>query len=177
MTCPVCQYHEIQPVATSCPSCGADLAPFVMLEEAEQGYVQLLKNKIQLEGELLQLRKSAEQNDAKKRRRYNTLLFLLFLIPFITYVIGKKQAPPVQQLIHKECDSITYYRTHYEAIRATQIRQLRYVVKEGDILEDLGLLFFNNKQAGIQIGVDNQINTEKQQHRLIPGDTLQINFR
>jgi len=54
------------------------------------------------------------------------------------------------------------------------VRELKYKVKKGDVLHELGELFYNDSDAGIQIALDNKI----YDIRGLPiGKTLTIKYR
>lgn len=54
------------------------------------------------------------------------------------------------------------------------IREIKYKVKEGDMLYDLGILFYNDTAAWYQIALDNKIYDIR---GLPKGDTISIKYR
>ena len=64
----------------------------------------------------------------------------------------------------------------WQNLEKNKKHSFKYAIKKGDMLTSLGQQFFNNKDAGYQIGKDNGITTNYQEFHLTPGDTLLINI-
>ncbi len=180
MNCPVCHKNDISELALYCPDCGTDLVQFVMIDQLEEKYVSHVKKKIAQEGELLQLQKQYEEDTSKSRRRINRLIFLLMLLPVWNYWCRPKQIvkeiqpdPRVDSLAAKIDD----LKKEKDLMASQFVHKVAYKIKEGDNLESLGKLFYNNPQAGYQIGKDNNIETDFYYRRLPPGKTITIYFR
>jgi len=189
MICPVCQQSNIPALATVCPSCDANLLGIKLLDALEEKYVETVKAKVALEGEQVQKKIEYQQVLKKKSSRIRNLFFLLFLLPILYYFFGRTKPKTITPSVVQVTDSLDSYKkelTEKElaletlnqqliAIRSTQhVREIQYVVKEGDRLYDLGVLFYNDTTAWHQIAVDNNIYDVK---GLPVGDTLQIKYR
>ncbi|GEM_PF-3894053 len=189
MTCPVCQYPNIPSLATTCPNCATNLLGVKLLDALEDQYIETVKAKIAIEGAQVQQKKEYEQTLKKKNRSIRRLFFLLFFLPVLYYFFGRPEpeiiTPPVVQirdtldrykkeLAEKEL-ALETIQEQFETIQNTQhIREIQYVVKKGDMLYDLGVLFYNDTTAWSQIALDNKIYDIK---GLPIGDTLSIKFR
>ena len=147
-------------------------------EPIEKRYNDLLKQRISLEGELAMLRKTKEAELAAERSsRYKMLLGLL-LLPLFTFVCNQKTPPSVyEHKIALKSDSIQQLLIEKDNLIRTKKDSIKYVIKQGDMLTTLGYLFFNDAEAGYQIGKDNGFTTEKPHKKLVIGDTLTIHFR
>lgn len=189
MNCPVCQHLNIPSLATTCPICASNLVGIKLLDALEDQYVETVKSKVALEGEKLQNSIEYAQNIKKKTRRIRGLLFLLFLLPLLYYFFGRSEPKEIVTTEPKYLDSLTIYKDKLAeknaalttlnqqlvTIKETQnIKEINYVVKEGDILYDIGVLFYNDTTAWYQIALDNKIYDIK---GLPVGDTLKIKFR
>lgn len=189
MTCPNCQQENIHALYTKCPSCATNLVAYKKLAAMEEKYIETAKTVVALEGELLQGKKEYEQQ-LKKKGRWNFLLgCMLLLVPFLCYFFY--QPPPIEVVAKPvdAVDSIQLYQTKLvekeEQINQLQQtladiqgakvrRELKYVVKKGDILNELGKLFYNDSTAWYQIALDNKIYDIR---GLPVGDTLTIKYR
>lgn len=182
MDCPVCQHKNINPLHLHCPNCNADLAALRMIDVLEDDYVEAVKQRISMEGELVQTRQNHQRQLQDRRRRNNRLLLLLLCLPLLQWLLGKRPPPP---LVVKEVQQVTMdsdslakelkqMQRQLTSLEAQKVRSIQYVIRKGDVLESLGLLFFNDRMAGYQIGKDNGITP---QQYLQPGDTLDIHFR
>ncbi len=189
MNCPVCRHLNIPSLATTCPNCATNLVGIKLLDALEDQYVETVKSKVAIEGEKLQSSIEYAQNLKKKNRRINGLLFLLFLLSLLYYFFGRPEPQKNVIVDLKYLDSLTIYKNKFAekeaalttvhqqltSIKTTQnIRELTYVVKKGDILYDLGVLFYNDTTAWYQIALDNKIYDIK---GLPIGDTLKIKYR
>jgi len=189
MICPVCQHANIPSLTTTCPSCSTSLLGIKLLDGLEEKYIETVKEKVALEGEMLQKKIDYHKALKKKNRWIRNLLFLLFMLP-ILYCFFCRNEPKIitptvasirdtidiyrQELAEKEI-ALDTIRKRLQTIQSTQhIRELKYIVKEGDLLFDLGLLFYNDKTAWYQIALDNNIYDVK---GLTIGDTLLIKYR
>ncbi len=180
MDCPVCHKKDISELSLYCPDCGTDLVQFVMLDQLEEKYVNVVKKRIAQEGELVQLQKQYEEDNSKSRRRINSLIFLLMLLPFWNYWCRPKQiVKEIQPDLRVDTLSfkIDSLKKVEEMVRTNIVHKVQYRIKEGDNLESLGKLFYNNPQAGYQIGKDNNIESDFYYRRLPPGKTISIYFR
>jgi len=189
MTCPVCEHTNIPSLVTTCPSCDTNLVGIKLLDALEDQYVDTVKAKVALEGDQIQDKIDYQKTLKKKNKRSNLLLFLLLLLPIWYYFFGqpKQEIIPIstvpsfdslnfykEKLLEKEV-ALTTVNQELTAISATKnIRTLEYVVKKGDMLFDLGLLFYNDSTAWRQIALDNKIYDIR---GLPVGDTLEINYR
>ncbi len=189
MICPVCQHDAVPSLATICPNCSANLVGIKLLDALEDQYVETLKSKVALEGAQIQKRIAHEQALKKKRRRINSLLFLLFLLPLAYYCFGRPKPEIIASPNLELLDSLDRYKnklskTETDLVLKTQqlakiksthnVREITYVVKKGDRLYDLGILFYNDTTAWYQIAIDNKIYDIK---GLPVGDTLTIKYR
>ena len=147
-------------------------------EPIEQRYNDLLKQRLALKGELALLKKTKEGEIAAERwSRYKMLLGLL-LLPLFTFLCNQKTPPSVyEHKIALKSDSIQQLLIEKDNLIRTKKDSIKYVIKQGDMLTTLGYLFFNDAEAGYQIGKDNGFTTEKQHKKLVIGDTLTIRFR
>lgn len=189
MNCPICQYDKIPILVTNCPNCDVNLVSFKMVDALEEQYVEVIKTKVNLDGDILQQRKGFEQELKNKNKRKNWLVFLLFLLPFLYYFFGRVPSTEMKEIVEIESDSLLIYkevlRQQSEEIVALEqtvntfqniknIRELKYIIKKGDVLNDLGKLFYNDSLAGYQIAKDNRIFDVR---GLPIGDTLKIKYR
>lgn len=189
MICPICQHTPIPSLATTCPSCNATLLGIKLLDALEDQYVETVKAKIALEGEQVQKEIEYHQALKKKNRRINRLLFLLFLLPILYYFFGRPEPKTIVSPNTQMIDTLDRYKQmlaekelmledlnrQLVTIQHTQhIREIQYVVKKGDRLYDLGVLFYNDTTAWYQIALDNKIYDIK---GLPVGDTLRIKYR
>jgi len=141
----------------------------------EDRYKEVLRQRIALEGELALARKQHAETLAQARTRGNRCLLLLLLLPLLWLAFPKKIPPSVaEQQLRIERDSLQKELLFTEK---TSKDSVLYVVKKGDVLIDLGKLFFNDPAAGYQIGKDNGIISRFDQYHLTPNDTLVIRFR
>lgn len=184
MDCPLCNHQDINPLVMHCPSCDADLAVLRMVGTIEEQYVDAVKGRITTEGALMQTKKEYEAVIGQQQSRFNKLILLLLLLPLMQWICGKKSPPPIVQEVEvavPQTDSLNSLRSKIalqektiDALKAQKGRTIRYLIREGDNLESIGYLFFNDRKAGYQIGKDNRISNE---NRLTVGDTLLINVR
>ncbi len=189
MICPVCQHSPIPFLATICPSCNASLLGIKLLDALEEQYVETVKVKVALEGELIQKKIEYQQVLKKKNSRINYLLFLLFLLPMFYYFFGRSEPKTITAPNTQMTDTLDRYKQELAekvliledlnrqlvTIQHTQhVREIQYVVKKGDRLYDLGILFYNDTTAWYQIALDNKIYDIK---GLPIGDTLTIKYR
>lgn len=189
MTCPVCKHPNIPSLATICPNCATNLLGVKLLDVLEERYIETVKAKVALEGAQIQQKKDYERVLKKKNRNIKRLFLLLFLLPVLYYFFGRPEpqiiSPPVVQatdtldrykkmLAEKEA-ALAKIQAQLTTIQSTQhIREIQYVVNKGDMLYDLGLLFYNDTTAWYQIALDNKVYDMK---GLTIGDTLTIKFR
>lgn len=174
MMCPLCQHEGISEIHLACPVCGAELTPFRIIEELDEQYREVLKQRVALEGELAVANKATAAYRSKSGRY---LLAFGLLAALTAWLWIYKQRPIVQKVqTIVQSDSLAYYREELTAFRQRSPREIKYIVREKDVLEDLGGLFYNDKTAGYLIGKDNGIETRMERRRLIPGDTLVIRF-
>ena len=183
MDCPVCQHKNVNPLQMHCPVCNADLTAFRMVDQIEEEYIEAIKNRVTLEGELARRRQEHTLNLQKNRRRANRLVLLLLCLPFLQLLCGKRPLPPVVEAapVVSAPDSSAFYQQQWQqanrqiqSLEAQKVKTVRYVIRKGDNLESIGRLFFNDWKAGYQIGRDNKVPNE---YQLPIGDTLYINFR
>jgi hypothetical protein len=150
-------------------------------EPLEERYNELLRKRIALEGEIAMMRRNHEAELRLSDKRSYRYLWLLLILPLTTLLCQKKIDPSVyDRQIVAQRDSIQQLlqlKNQMETLEKTTVRQVKYVIKEGDDLAKLGLLFFNDLKTGYQIGKDNNLYSDYQHQHLIPGDTLLINFR
>lgn len=147
-------------------------------EPIEDRYNDLLKKRIALEGELALTRRQAALDLARARKTNRRYLFLLFLLPFLTFWCSKtKYITPLEQTVSRQQDAIVKLQNDIAELKKLKVDSVQYVIKKGDMLVSIGQLFFNDTLAGYQIGIDNGITTEYAQRHLIPGDTLTIRYR
>ncbi len=147
-------------------------------EPLEERYNDLLKQRVALEGKLALSHRQAETELAKARTKNKRYLFLLLLLPLLTFWCNKTQyIKPLEQKTALQQDSIAQLKNDMAAIKKVKKDSIRYVIKKGDMLVTLGNLFFNDPAAGYQIGLENGIASKEQQYNLKLGDTLTIHYR
>ncbi len=189
MICPVCKHELITSLAIACPSCSSSLVGFRLLDNLEEKYVEIVKNKVELEGMQVQQIKVLEHQLARKKKR-NLLLWLLLLsLPLLYFFCAPKEPSNNMTPIIERNDSLEIYKAmlieheieikalnrQLKAIEGTMnVRELKYEVKEGDLLYDLGILFYNDTSAWYQIALDNKIYDVR---GLPKGDTISIKYR
>ena len=147
-------------------------------EPLEERYNDLLKQRVALEGKLAISQHQAETELAKARSKNKRYLFLLILLPLLTFWYNKTQyIKPLEQKTALQQDSIAKLKNEIADIKKVKKDSIRYVIQKGDMLVTLGNLFFNDPAFGYQIGLDNGITSKEQQYNLILGDTLTIHYR
>ncbi len=147
-------------------------------EPLEERYNDLLKQRVALEGKLALSQLQAETELAKAHTKNKRYLFLLLLLPLLTFWCNKTQyIKPLEQKTALQQDSIDKLKNEMATIKKVKKDSIRYIIQKGDMLVTLGNLFFNDPAAGYQIGMDNGISSKEQQYNLIPGDTLTIHYR
>ena len=145
-------------------------------EPIEERYNDVLRQRVALEGHLSLLKSNHQQELKIAHKRSNRYLLLLLLLPLTTLLCKKKIDPSVyERQLTAQRDSIQQI-TRDLVLEKEKKHTIKYVIRKGDVLTSLGELFFNNREAGYQIGLDNGINTEYQLYHLVPGDTLLINI-
>ena len=189
MICPVCQQAHIPSLATTCPSCKASLLGIKLLDALEEKYVDTAKANVALEGEQVQKKIAYERALKKKNRQVRGLFFLVCLLPFLYYLMKPDKPKVVHAPVIITMDTLDWYKktlTEKElaldklkqqllSIQSTQeIREIEYIVKKGDRLYDLGILFYNDTSAWYQLALDNKIYDVR---GLPIGDTLRIKYR
>ena len=150
-------------------------------ESIEEKYKELLRQRIALEGELSMQKRHHEEALSKAKKRANQYLLLLLLLPLTTLICHRRKEAAMltgyENQILAQKDSLRNLREDVRFLDKTKTKQLKYVVKQGDMLGILGELFFNDREAGTQIGRDNGIITSEQMANLRAGDTMKIIFR
>ena len=144
----------------------------------EEKYHDLLKQRVALEGQLALTRYKAETELAKARSKNKLYMILLLLLPLLTFWCNKIQyIKPLEQKTAILQDSIVHLKKEMSAIKKVKNDSVQYIIRKGDMLISLGNLFFNDPDAGYQIGIDNGITSKEQQYNLNEGDTLTIHYR
>ena len=147
-------------------------------EPLEEKYNDLLKQRVALEGKLALTHQKAETELAKARSKNKRYLFLLLLLPLLTFWCNKtKYIKPLEQKVALQQDSLAQLKNEMAAIKRVKKDSIQYIIRKGDMLVTLGNLFFNDPVAGYQIGLENGITTKERQYHLNPGDTLTIHYR
>lgn len=199
MKCSVCQ-HDISTIATSCAHCGADLTQLSLLDSVEDRFVEVLKDKIAIEGKYVELQKKYDYESKNRRRQLRRLLFGLCLIPILGFICNKgyfqASSPTVDTLSVNDSlktqmvslqDSLAFYKETIESLNtqtatnttttATSDHPLDeltklYIIKKDDQLGKLGKYFFGSAGVGHQIRKDNNIPYHSYKKNLTQGDTL-----
>lgn len=191
MTCPVCKNKAVSSSDTKCLNCSTSLLGMKLYYDMEDQFLDLKKEKIRLEGNLVQQKNQYEAILKKNRKRHNRRwLFLSLLVPLGLYLLIDNNEPQlgfmdntIQQdsirllqhtLMAKESELIELNR-QLSAIKTTKVRkELKYVVKKGDTLNELAKLFYNDSTAWYQVALDNKI----YDIRGLPiGDTIVLKYR
>ncbi|MDZ7877021.1 MAG: hypothetical protein U5L45_05090 [Saprospiraceae bacterium] len=147
-------------------------------EPIEQRYNDLLKQRLELKGEIALLKHTKEAELVIERRSRYKMLLSLLLLPLFTFVCNRKIPSSVyEHKIAVQRDSIQQLLDEKALLLKTQKDSIRYVIQKGDMLIALGQLFYNDSTAGYQIGKDNGFVTQQQHENLVIGDTLTIRFR
>ena len=150
-------------------------------ESIEEKYKELLRQRVALEGDWSLQKRQQEEALGKAKKRASQYLLLLLLLPLTTLICHRRKEAAVltayENQILAQKDSLRNLREDVRFLGKTKVKQLKYVIKPGDMLSILGELFFNDREAGIQIGKDNGIVTSEQMANLRVGDTLNIIFR
>ena len=103
MNCPVCQTTDIHEFATSCPRCRADLTAFAIVESAEEDFVELARERAELEGQVSQLRKIHKEEIRILNNRINKMWLILLLLPLLHLMcykdtkVGDKEIPKTEK--------------------------------------------------------------------------------
>ncbi len=179
LKCPVCNFEPITPFLTVCPGCKADLTPFVMMNELEEKYVATLKLRIATDGELLLQKKRHEQLHRKYKSNLSRTIFLFCLLPLGYFMCRKSPStdPTLSIRLQERNEQLQAVRAERDSLLAQKVRTIEYTIQSNDNLEKLGQLFFNNPQAGYQIGKENGIERDFYYKHLDVGKKLKINFR
>ena len=150
-------------------------------ESIEEKYKELLRQRVALEGDWSLQKRQQEEALGKAKKRASQYLLLLLLLPLTTLICHRRKEAAMltayESQILAQKDSLRNLREDVRFLDKTKVKQLKYVIKHGDMLGILGELFFNDREAGIQIGKDNGIITSEQMANLRVGDTLKIIFR
>ena len=150
-------------------------------ESIEEKYKELLRQRVALEGDWSLQKRQQEEALGKAKKRASQYLLLLLLLPLTTLICHRRKEAAMltayENQILAQKDSLRNLREDVRFLDKTKVKQLKYVIKPGDMLGILGELFFNDREAGIQIGKDNGIITSEQMANLRVGDTLKIIFR
>lgn len=149
-----------------------------MKEPIEFRFNELLREHTALKGAYQIAQKTANEQLEKTQKSANRYLLLLLFLPLFTLLCHKIPPPSVSRIEYSNTrDSLETLRFLHQKMGMTAKNQVKYVVKQGDMLVTIGELFFNNREAGYQIGIDNNIISDYDQKHLVVGDTLIINFR
>lgn len=149
-----------------------------MKEPIEFRFNELLREHTALKGEYQIAKKTADEQLEKSQKTANRYLLLLLFLPLFTLLCHKIPPPSVSRIEYNNTrDSLETLRFQYQKMAMTAKNPIKYVIKQGDMLVTIGELFFNNREAGYQIGIDNNIINDYEQKHLNVGDTLIINFR
>ena len=89
MNCPVCHTNDIHELATSCPSCHADLTAFAVVDSAEEDFVELARERAELEGQLSQLKEDHKEEIKDLNTRINKMWLILLLLPLLHLICYK----------------------------------------------------------------------------------------
>ncbi len=144
----------------------------------EEKYHDLLKQRVALEGQLALTEYKAKTELAEARSKNKRYLLLLLLLPLLTFWYNKAlYIKPLEEKTALLQDSIAQLKKEMAVINKVKKDSVHYIIRKGDMLVTLGNLFFNDPDAGYQIGTDNGIITKEQQYHLPEGDTLTIHYR
>ncbi len=184
MDCPVCHHQNISEFATICPKCDSDLVQFTLLDSIEERYVSNIKQKIANEGDLVSMEKQFEKELSSTKGKINWMLMLMMLMPLIYFTCGKKTVPTTVKTIPSEdkrqLEILTSENKTLKAelskLKAEQfnVEKIRYVMKKGDNLYDLGKMFFDNPEVWKQVKEYNDITNSR---RMMPGDTIFLSLK
>jgi hypothetical protein len=162
------------------------LPQHALSQPLNERYNELLRQRVALEGQQAQALAEAEKARQKAQKNTRRAYLLLLLLPLLALWCRKPSLDLAthQRMVQQKDSLFTAQnalldstRNELEALEKLKVQQIKYVIKKGDTLEELGLLFFNDRQGGYRIGKDNNIVTKYQTHHLVKGDTLLIRFR
>ena len=189
MKCPVCHHADVHPLALRCPQCAVPLSAVRLLDGMAEHYIEREKERLEQTGQVAQKRRALERQLRTSRRWRNAWLFLFLLATGICWWFWNRPAGLPENTVANLRDSVQIWRHQAEqrdvvidaiqrelaSIRATGVqREVRYVVREGDYLFQLGELFYGDTTSWRQIAADNNIQHVRQ---LPVGDTLTIRYR
>ncbi len=185
MDCPVCNHKNMPPFATSCPSCGADMVSFPILDGIEQTYVDTVKDKIALEGDLTEVIKLKKEEARTASRKRSNLVLLLLLLPLLFFLCGRRT--PIQNVENSIApavrDSLELLVGEKQALEnengllRKKLDQLQnektpHIIQEGDKLINLAEQYYDDGNLWKLILKDNPTITNPK--KLEPGDTIYI---
>lgn len=187
MDCPVCQHSNISAFATVCPNCDSDLVQFTLLDSIEEGYVDNIKQKIANEGDLVAMEKQFKDELSASKSKVNWMLLLMMLMPLIYFTCGKRTVPTEAKIMEATAniskEELATYTANTKRLEAEitklksqslHIEKVRYVIRKGDNLYDIGTMFFDDPLIWKQVMKDNGITNSK---KLMPGDTIFLNLK
>jgi hypothetical protein len=88
MDCPVCG-NNVSPFSTTCLECGTDMVAFPLLDDLETQFVDTLKDKVALEGDLSEMIVE-HRGDKKRVNKKLNRMYMLLLFPLMFFWCGKK---------------------------------------------------------------------------------------
>ena len=190
MTCPVCKNKGISVLATNCPNCATNLIGLKMYHNLEEHYIDLKKEKIRIEGNLAQQKVQYEAILKKKKKRFNRQRWILLLLPIaLFFFFNNYTIPALMSTRTSQQDSLLLIKTtlasrdsqlvelnhQLKTVKGTKVKkELKYVVKKGDTLNELAKLFYNDSTAWYQIALDNKVYDIR---GLPVGDTIVLKYR
>ncbi len=83
MNCPVCNTNDIHELSTICPRCRADLTAFVVLESAEEDFVEMARERAELEGKVSLMKEKHKAEVDVLNNRINKMWLILLLLPLL----------------------------------------------------------------------------------------------
>jgi hypothetical protein len=169
MNCPVCHQSEIAELDSKCKVCGSEMASFRLIKEIKNQREVEMTNQTLVQGKMISLeRQLINQHQINGRIRL-ILLFTLIAFGFYwctrkTPVIGKS---PLQSLIDKR-QRIAIDKELYE-LRNKKELDTFYVMKDKEIIEEVALRYYGNRQMSSLIIRDTGFPNE---YKMAIGDTV-----
>ena len=189
MNCPVCNYSNIVNSTVKCPNCQTNLTSFKTAHALAKADVDLRQEKSALVQEMEEQSIAYEAKIQKKNNIIGWMTIGFLSLVALAFFLGFRSFKAQKMLVQKQRSSLKIHEnsisdyekqikelsTKLNRLEQTRsVRELKYKVKKGDVLHELGELFYNDSDAGIQIALDNKIYDIR---GLPVGETLTIKYR
>jgi nucleoid-associated protein YgaU len=189
MNCPICNKPGLPDFTSKpviCPQCNSDLKGFALLEQTISIHNKTVKKQKDKYTAILEQTNSAHKKTVKKQKYIYTLLLAIVVLGFSVIVFFPSNTATELPPIVQNNDSIIDVLEAKLEVKELEINRLQsllvepketsflYIVKSGDNLSKIALLFYNNWEMYKKIEEDNNL---ERGDLLFPSDTLLINLK